>query len=155
MTSVKDFSIKELENELARRKQEPEKAKPRPLSASWPKSPIGRWKVTTEGDCEGRTTKNLGTYDGHVADIAFRLGDRSGYTLRFEPANQLPELPELKEKTKKVCISLGIDSGTWDCSKGVMEESIGVWLASSPSKDVNFKASLCNYFAGVTLERCP
>lgn len=49
------------------------------------KSPIGWWNVTTEGDCEGRTTRQLGTHYGHVAEIAFSLPDAPCYTYRFHP----------------------------------------------------------------------
>jgi hypothetical protein len=47
--------------------------------------PIGWWKVTTEGDCEGRSTDTLGTFYGHVAEIAFANRKKSSYSLRFEP----------------------------------------------------------------------
>ena len=151
---LEDLSTSELENELARRKLEREKEKPLPLSESWPNSPIGRWQVTTEGDCEGRTTKQLGTYDGHVADIAFRLGNCGGYQLAFNPDKPLPELPpQLRDKTKTIHISLGIESGTWNFDSKVRSASVGDWLASKPAKDVNFNVSESNYYAGVMLER--
>lgn len=43
------------------------------------------YKVTTEGDCEGRSTNNLGIWHGAIADIAFHLADRMFYSLNFEP----------------------------------------------------------------------
>lgn len=43
----------------------------------------GGWRVTTEGDCEGRTTKNLGDWYGYVDEIALTLGSQGGYTLEF------------------------------------------------------------------------
>jgi hypothetical protein len=49
----------------------------------WADSPVGWWDVTTEGDCEGRSTKQLGTHYGHVAEIAFSLKD-CGYSFHFE-----------------------------------------------------------------------
>lgn len=39
-------------------------------------SPIGEWKVTTEGDCEGRMVKDLGVFKGHIVDIALKLAKR-------------------------------------------------------------------------------
>jgi len=36
-------------------------------------SPIGWWKVTTEGDCEGRSVRQCGTFYGHIAEIAFGI----------------------------------------------------------------------------------
>ena len=37
------------------------------------KSPIGYWQVTTEKDYGGTATVNLGTFYGHIADIAAHL----------------------------------------------------------------------------------
>jgi hypothetical protein len=62
------------------------KVEPTKLQA-WAKSPVGWWKVTTEGDCEGRTTDDLGTHYGHVCEIALSLKG-SGYKLRFQPAKK-------------------------------------------------------------------
>ena len=31
---------------------------------------FGTWEVTTEGDVEGRTTKNLGNFTGYIDEIA-------------------------------------------------------------------------------------
>lgn len=56
----------------------------------WAKSPVGWWKVTTEGDCEGRTTTDLGTHYGHVCEIALSLKG-CGYSLRFEPVKKKPQ----------------------------------------------------------------
>ena len=42
------------------------------------------WHVTTEGDCEGRTTKDLGFHVGEVAAIASNLSRQSCYRLSFE-----------------------------------------------------------------------
>ena len=53
----------------------------------WADSPVGWWNVTTEGDVEGHTTKQLGIHYGHVAEIAFSL-ECTGYSLRFEKANE-------------------------------------------------------------------
>jgi hypothetical protein len=48
-------------------------------------NPIGWWRVTTEGDCEGRTTNDLGVFYGHVAEIAFAKRKHGGYSLNFIP----------------------------------------------------------------------
>jgi len=82
-------------------------------------SPVGWWTVTTEGDCEGRIIRNLGTHWGHVAEIAFQLADKSMYELSFNPVTDKEE-PKAIEKTitetlrKSVNISIDIKSGTWD-----------------------------------------
>jgi hypothetical protein len=43
----------------------------------------GIWVVTTEGDCEGRSTRNLGIYNGVVEEIALHLADKVEYQLNF------------------------------------------------------------------------
>ena len=43
----------------------------------------GYWIVTTEGDCEGRTTKTLGTFKGYIDDIALSLANKCYYSLCF------------------------------------------------------------------------
>lgn len=75
----------------------------------------GTFEVTTEGDVEGRTRKNLGVYTGYIDDIAFALADKSCYQLHFKlttPPNEFDMTP----KKNKVTIALDIDSGTWDLS---------------------------------------
>lgn len=34
------------------------------------KNPYGIWIVTTEGDCEGRSTRHLGVFQEYIDDIA-------------------------------------------------------------------------------------
>lgn len=75
----------------------------------------GLWEVTTEGDCEGRSTRNLGTHEGYVDEIAFALADKSYYALKF----RLVEPLDLKKTTeratlKTVNVGFAIDSGSWD-----------------------------------------
>lgn len=41
------------------------------------------WQVTTEGDCEGRSVKNLGYFVGGVDEIAMHLANQCSYSLRF------------------------------------------------------------------------
>lgn len=43
----------------------------------------GTWIVTTEGDVEGRSTTNLGTFTGYVDEIALYLADKACYSLSF------------------------------------------------------------------------
>ena len=45
----------------------------------------GLWEVTTEGDCEGKSTRKLGVYEGFIDDIAFALVGSCCYSLRFKP----------------------------------------------------------------------
>ena len=43
----------------------------------------GLWQVTTEGDCEGRSIKDLGINEGFLDEIAFSLAGEACYGLRF------------------------------------------------------------------------
>lgn len=56
----------------------------------------GTWTVTTEGDCEGRSTRDLGTHTGYLDDIAFALADKAYYGLQFK----LVDLNQMKTKPK-------------------------------------------------------
>lgn len=44
----------------------------------------GTWEVFTEGDCEGKSTRFLGTFTGHVDEIALHLACKCEYTLNFK-----------------------------------------------------------------------
>lgn len=72
----------------------------------------GTWRVTTEGDCEGRTVKQLGTYVGYVDEIALHLADQACYELRFTKIKKQPI--QLKPTANEVMVSFNIDSNTWD-----------------------------------------
>lgn len=48
-------------------------------------SVYGTFKVTTEGDAEGRSARNLGIYRGFIDEIAFALADKCYYSLSFSP----------------------------------------------------------------------
>jgi hypothetical protein len=72
----------------------------------------GTWNVTTEGDVEGRTTRQLGTHTGFIDDIAFKLADQACYGLQFRPVD--PGKIEKSNRTgTRVQVSLDIESGTW------------------------------------------
>ena len=75
----------------------------------------GTWTVTTEGDVEGRTTRNLGTFTGFLDEIAFHLAHKCYYSLKFKPAE---EVKEFVPKKHKVNVMLDIESGTWDSKLG-------------------------------------
>lgn len=72
----------------------------------------GTFKVTTEGDCEGRSTRNLGIYTGYIDEIALALADKCFYSLCFTLVE--PMVLDLTPKKNTVKISLDIDSGIWD-----------------------------------------
>ena len=72
----------------------------------------GTFEVTTEGDCEGRSMRNLGIYTGYIDEIAFALADKCYYTLHFQLIE--PASLDLTPKKDTVKISLDINSGVWD-----------------------------------------
>lgn len=77
-------------------------------------SVYGVFKVTTEGDCEGRSTRDLGTYEGYIDEIAFALADKCCYSLEFHKINPKKFKLNMTPKRKSVDILFDIDSGTWD-----------------------------------------
>ena len=103
------FSDEELNKELARRKELRRNSEH--ISNL---SPVGIWSVTTEGDCEGKSIRQLGTFKGHVVDIAKRLATEAVYGLRFVRRDEDNfEISGTENRVKEVHISLGINSGTW------------------------------------------
>lgn len=84
------------------------------------------WKVTTEGDCEGRSVRDLGTHFGYIDDIAFALADKSYYSLCFK---EIEPFDHKVPTGTKVNVTLDIDSKTWDMKmverKAFMEKLLG------------------------------
>ena len=74
-------------------------------------NPKGTWNVTTEGDVEGRSTRNLGTHTGYVDEIALYLADQCYYSLQF---TRVEPVLEYKPTKDKVNVTFDIGSGTWD-----------------------------------------
>lgn len=109
----------------------------------------GLWHVTTEGDCEGRSTKDLGTHYGRIDDIAFALGDQGGYSLRFDSVDARG-WGAANPNRQTVNISLGIESKTWDLAPNDRLEFFRRLFASSKTT-----VEECPYYASVTLRRTP
>lgn len=76
----------------------------------------GLWKVTTEGDCEGKSTRDLGIHKGYIDEIAFALADKCSYSLNFKYLFDSDYKKTSAPKRSEVSVSLDIDSGTWDLS---------------------------------------
>ncbi|ANY29339.1 hypothetical protein [Bacillus phage PK16] len=74
-----EVEILQKQAELRKLQQEKEDRK-KPI----PFDPEGVWKVTTEGDCEGRSARQLGTYEGHILDVVRQLAGQVYYQLTFE-----------------------------------------------------------------------
>lgn len=109
-------------------------------------SVYGVFKVTTEGDCEGRTTRDLGTYEGYVDEIAFALADKCYYSLEFHKINPEEFKLDMIPKRKSVDIHFDIDSGTWD-----LEEKDRVKYFKNLFKDRDVEISNGNCYAGVKI----
>ena len=103
---------------------------------------FGTWEVTTEGDVEGRTTKNLGNFTGYIDEIALYLANKCYYSLHFK---KVVPITSFQPTGSKVSVQLDISSGTWDnnihSEKGLNE--IRKVFAGRPVKieDSNFYAS--------------
>lgn len=106
------------------------------------KKPYGMWTVTTEGDCEGRTVRQLGTFEGFIDEIAFALAGKCYYSLRFSSAKELPNAAQ----GTAVNISLDIDSGTWDMNSKERAEFFRRMLAG---RNVSVKEG--QYYASIIL----
>ena len=109
------------------------------------KNPYGLWRVTTEGDCEGRSTKNLGIYQGYIDDIAFALADKCSYVLQFEKI--CTDIPKPTKAIPKVAVSLDIKSGTWDLNS---EERVNFFRNMLPGRNIRVFDS--NFATSITLE---
>lgn len=103
----------------------------------------GKWHVTTEGDCEGRTTKDLGVHEGFLDDIAFALGGEAFYGLRFSTAKELPP-PNKRFPVTSTHVSLDIDSDTWGMPSKARVEYFKKLLLGRKTivRDSNFYASV-------------
>lgn len=102
----------------------------------------GFWRVTTEGDCEGRSVRHLGTYEGYIDEIAFALADKCCYCLNFEAINPLDMTP----KSKTVDIQLNVGSGTWDMDTDTRVAEVGSLMENRPVSVIK-----SNYYGCVRL----
>ena len=114
-------------------------------------NPIGWWQVTTEGDCEGRSTKQLGDFYGHVAEIAFHLANKCGYTLQFHPlTRETGTRATLQATSDHVWISLDIASGTWGMTHEVRAEWMRKFL-DTQDIEIRPNSPCASYYAGTYL----
>lgn len=65
----------------------------------------GEWKFTTEEDCEGSSSKVLGTYKGSLFNGIKVYGDRAYYSLRCE---RVRYLDEKDDKPKKRAVNFSV-----------------------------------------------
>jgi DNA-directed RNA polymerase subunit RPC12/RpoP len=111
------------------------------------KSTFGVWNVTTEGDCEGKSIKNLGQYEGHIDEIALYLADKCYYSLCFRPT-QKPETITLNPTRESTNIMLDISSKTWDVKDDVL-----LLTMKDLFKDRPVEINHCNYFASFSIKK--
>lgn len=140
---LENFTSDELLEEVKRRKEAKKRA--RKLDHL---SPVGAWNVTTEGDCEGTSVRNLGVYQGHIVDIARALAHNSMYGLRFSPAKTPPNTDS--GKPVKVNISLDIDSETWDMDGDSRKMAFRRFLGKEES-NASYEVEEGKYYACVAL----
>lgn len=103
---------------------------------------FGVWRVTTEGDCEGRSVRDLGVHEGYLDEIAFALADKVYYSLQFSTSKKITMEP----KTSQVSVSLNIDSGTWDM---VPTQRVNFFRSMLEGRDVFVSEG--QYYASVVL----
>lgn len=94
--------------------------------------PYGLWKVSTEGDCEGRSTRQLGIFRGNYYEIALYLAEHCCYTLRFE------KLDENKFNCPKVWTRDEVDVSFADCIGIDRKEMLKNVPQYAPDKDFEF-----------------
>lgn len=142
VTDLSHVSNSELEAELRRRKQTP----PGPAFAfneDWPDTAVGWWKITTEGDCEGKTTRDVAIAFGHLGDLALKYANKAMYGLHFEPAVALTE-----DAAEVANVQLAIGSGTWTKNNdAAVMQAISKWLGPG------YSVGPCNYYCSYTIER--
>ena len=109
-------------------------------------NPYGTWRVTTEGDCEGRTIKQLGVHTGYVDEIAFALGSQGGYKLQFQRIDPASLKLNMTPKQKEIHISFDIDSCTWDLNNA---QRVNLMKEVFKNRDVRVEPS--NYYAAFKL----
>jgi hypothetical protein len=95
-------------------------------------NPLGWWQVSTEGDVEGRSTRDLGTFYGYLDEIARVLSSKAYYALRFRKIRNMDLPAQGGEPRPKVDISFDIDSNTWDMPADRRAEYLRQILAGRP-----------------------
>lgn len=106
--------------------------------------PVGLWCVTTQGDEEGKSTRQLGVHEGHIVDIAHALSAEAFYELNFRPVTALDKM-NIRAPRSSVHVTLDIDSGTWSMEKG---PRMAYFRAMVKDRD-DVKISESNYYAAV------
>lgn len=112
--------------------------------------PVGLWRVTTQGDEEGRTTRQLGLHEGHLADIARTLSAESFYDLQFEPVEVLDK-DKIRAPRESVHVTLGHDAGT----SGMEKEARAAYFRAMLKDRTDVTVTESNYYGAVVLNFKP
>jgi hypothetical protein len=111
------------------------------------KNSYGLWQVDTEGDCEGRTSKQLGKFFGHMDEIALFLADRCFYSLTFKKVSD--DCYDFGSPTKNgVYVTLDIASNTWDMDREHLSDVVGEMLKDRPVEVTEGKYYASVYISG-------
>jgi len=100
----------------------------------------GTWVVTTEGDVEGRTTTQLGTYTGNVHDVAFHLANKCHYALSFTLVDENVNT-NLYPTAKKVPVRIYDHNGVQFLDSQVRDTF----------KNTHVRVEPCNFYKALTL----
>lgn len=109
----------------------------------------GVWSVTTEGDEEGRTTKDLGIHEGYIDEIAFALADKAMYRLYFKKGHY-PSALDMTPKRKEVAVNLTDVFPQLDVSSSPLRVDNAQKIFNREGRDVKVKES--PYYRSITLE---
>lgn len=101
----------------------------------------GNWKVTTEGDVEGRTTKHLGVYAGNIDEIALALATKCCYKLTFESMDKKIDLTPSKSEVHIEVV-------------GVNQYAL-IKILKEELNDKNLRVEKSNFYNGVLLTMAP
>lgn len=123
------------------------------LPTGYKAGPVGWWSITTEGDCEGRSTRDLGIHFGHVAELAFSLPEGPMYSYRFSPvtsdmARSLRPGKRLTRKAVRKTVWVSFDYGSGLVSYTTVER----WLNCPESITVHEKSDGVQYYNSVCLK---
>lgn len=109
-------------------------------------NPYGLWKITTEGDCEGRSIVEVAIEEGHLDELAKKYSGESYYSLTFHKVTKEDSVKKIKPIQEGVHITLDINSDIWDMTSEERVEAINELL-----KERKVEVSQSNYYASVYL----
>jgi hypothetical protein len=149
----------ELQGELARRRAAKAKEGVRVAGESFAvKAPpvIGRWRVSTEA-ADDRGSRDLGVWDGHVADIAASLLD-AGLVNRALSFKQEPQPSTPRSSTRECAVAIYVPDV--DHTFGSMGDEDRAtfatpWLHSAAASNVVFEVHPSNHYGTVELRARP